>query len=351
MSSDRVPGKAPDGRPQDGGGMKTARSAAERQLAGGGVGYGRGRPHDDGADAATTTGAVDGPSPEHPGHLRRRHRPDQHQRLYVRAHGIPHAEHRPHCPRGHDVHRLLRRAELHGGAVELHHGTSDAAHRPAPRSGFPAANLRPAVSRTSPSPRRSSRSATPPASSARTISATATTSCRRCTASTSSSATSTTSTPRKSRRIPTIRRTPAFRARFGAARRAQVRGHDRPMTRTVDPRFRPSVGRADDRRTPAALTKKRMETIDDETSAAAIRLHPTANAANRPFFVWFNSTRMHLRIRTCGRRCSGNSGISEYFDGMIEHDGHVGQLLKALDDRQHRQRHDRASTPPTTART
>ena len=58
---------------------------------------------------------------EHPCHLRRRHRPDQHQRLFVRPDGIPHAEHRPHRPGRHDVHRLLRRAELHGGAVVVHH--------------------------------------------------------------------------------------------------------------------------------------------------------------------------------------------------------------------------------------
>ena len=118
--------------------------------------------------------------------------------------------------RGHDVHRLLCRAELHGRPVLVHHRPGDAAHRPvqgraAGRDG------RPAARRTSPSPRRSSRWATPPASSARTISATATSTCRRCTASTSSSATSTTSTPRRSRRTPTIPRTRRSRPSSGRA--------------------------------------------------------------------------------------------------------------------------------------
>jgi arylsulfatase len=74
-----------------------------------------------------------------------------------------------------------------------------------------------------------------------------------------------------------------------------------------------------------------METIDDETSAAAIDFIKRQAQANRPFFVWFNSTRMHLYTHVRPSML-GQSGISEYFDGMIEHDGHVGQLLKALDD-------------------
>ena len=80
------------------------------------------------------------------------------------------------------------------------------------------------------------RSATPPASSARTISATATSICRRCTASTSSSATSITSTPKKSRRIPTIRRTRAFRKKFGPRGVLKCKASDRDDP-TVDPAF------------------------------------------------------------------------------------------------------------------
>jgi arylsulfatase len=82
------------------------------------------------------------------------------------------------------------------------------------------------------------------------------------------------------------------------------------------------------------LTKKRMETIDDETSAAAIDFMGRQAQANTPFFVWYNSTRMHLRthVRESHRDQPGLTSRTEYADGMIEHDGTVGAVLKALDD-------------------
>ncbi|EKS42251.1 arylsulfatase [Afipia broomeae] len=81
------------------------------------------------------------------------------------------------------------------------------------------------------------------------------------------------------------------------------------------------------------LTKKRMETIDDETSDAAVDFMQRQARADRPFFCWFNATRMHLftHIRPSMLGQSGMPG-NEYADGMIEHDGHVGKLLKTLDD-------------------
>ncbi len=83
-----------------------------------------------------------------------------------------------------------------------------------------------------------------------------------------------------------------------------------------------------------ALTKKRMETIDDETSSAAIDFIQRQSKAGKPFFVWYNSTRMHLRTHVAPDRRSppGLTARTEYADGMVEHDGHVGKLLKALDD-------------------
>jgi arylsulfatase len=82
------------------------------------------------------------------------------------------------------------------------------------------------------------------------------------------------------------------------------------------------------------LTKKRMETIDDETVAAAIDFVKRQAGAGKPFFCWWNGTRMHLRthVREDRRDKPGLTSRTEYNDGMIEHDGHVGQLLKALDD-------------------
>jgi arylsulfatase len=82
------------------------------------------------------------------------------------------------------------------------------------------------------------------------------------------------------------------------------------------------------------LTKKRMETVDDETSAAAIDFIQRQSKAGKPFFCWMNTTRMHFRthVRESMRDKPGINSRTEYADGMIEHDGDVGKLLKALDD-------------------
>ncbi|HKV14222.1 MAG TPA: arylsulfatase [Reyranella sp.] len=81
------------------------------------------------------------------------------------------------------------------------------------------------------------------------------------------------------------------------------------------------------------LTRKRMETIDDETTAAAIDFMQRQVKAGKPFFTWMNTTRMHAftHIRPSMKGQSGMPG-NDYADGMIEHDGDVGKLLKALDD-------------------
>lgn len=78
------------------------------------------------------------------------------------------------------------------------------------------------------------------------------------------------------------------------------------------------------------LTKKRMETIDEETLAAAKDFIVRQRDAKQPFFCWWNATRMHFRthVKTENR----HRGNDEYTDGMIEHDGHVGQLLQLLED-------------------
>jgi arylsulfatase len=78
------------------------------------------------------------------------------------------------------------------------------------------------------------------------------------------------------------------------------------------------------------LTKKRMETVDDETLAAAIDFIERMNAAGTPFYVWWNGTRMHFRTHVKDE-LRGISGQDEYADGMVEHDMHVGQLLDTLD--------------------
>mgnify|MGYP000196766365 FL=1 len=81
------------------------------------------------------------------------------------------------------------------------------------------------------------------------------------------------------------------------------------------------------------LTKKRMETIDDETTGAAIDFMQRQVKAKKPFFTWMNTTRMHLftHVRDSMKGRSGMPG-NDYADGMLEHDEDVGKLLKTLDD-------------------
>jgi len=79
------------------------------------------------------------------------------------------------------------------------------------------------------------------------------------------------------------------------------------------------------------LTKKRMETVDDETSDRAIEFIREQHAAGRPWFVWWNGTRMHFRTHV-KKELRGISGQDEYADGMVEHDMHIGKFLKLLDE-------------------
>jgi arylsulfatase len=79
------------------------------------------------------------------------------------------------------------------------------------------------------------------------------------------------------------------------------------------------------------LTKKRMETIDDESVEGAIDFIKQAHEKDQPFFVWWNGTRMHFRTHVKDE-LRGISGQDEYADGMVEHDMHVGRLLDTLDE-------------------
>jgi arylsulfatase A-like enzyme len=77
------------------------------------------------------------------------------------------------------------------------------------------------------------------------------------------------------------------------------------------------------------LTKKRMETIDEEVTAKALDFMERAKQADKPFFVWWNSSRMHIWTHL-KKESEGKTGLGVYADGMVEHDGHVGQLLAKL---------------------
>lgn len=79
------------------------------------------------------------------------------------------------------------------------------------------------------------------------------------------------------------------------------------------------------------LNTKRMPTIDEEFLAAAKDFIDRQHKAGKPFFCWFNSTRMHV-FTHLKKESLGKTGKGIHADGMVEHDGHVGQLLKQLDD-------------------
>ena len=78
------------------------------------------------------------------------------------------------------------------------------------------------------------------------------------------------------------------------------------------------------------LTSKRMEGIDAEFLTAALDFMNRAKSSQKPFFVWFNTTRMHNFTHVAAEHRT--SGLGEYADGMIEHDAQIGEILKYLDD-------------------
>jgi arylsulfatase len=130
--------------------------------------------------------------------------------------------------------------------------------------------------------------------------------------------------------LPDYPKDPAFRAKFGprGVMDCKASTTDDP---TVDPRFG-RVGKQVCKDT-GPLTKKRMETIDDDTAARAIDFIRRQNKAGKPAFVWVNFTHMHLRTHTKPESI-GQAGRwqSSYHDTMIDHDKNVGQVLDVLDE-------------------
>jgi len=77
------------------------------------------------------------------------------------------------------------------------------------------------------------------------------------------------------------------------------------------------------------LTRKRMETVDEEVTTAALGFMEKAVKENKPFFIWWNATRMHI-FTHLKPESDGKTGLGVYADGMVEHDAMVGQLLAKL---------------------
>lgn len=127
---------------------------------------------------------------------------------------------------------------------------------------------------------------------------------------------------------PDYPKNPEFKAKFGprGVMKCKASATDDP---TEDPRFG-RVGKQEIEDT-GPLTKKRMETVDEEFLGSALNFIGRSNADGKPFFCWFNSTRTH--IYTFLKEASkGKTGLGIYADAMVEMDGMVGQLLTKLDD-------------------
>ena len=124
---------------------------------------------------------------------------------------------------------------------------------------------------------------------------------------------------------------PKFRQMFGPRGVLRSKATTREDV-TAQPRWGP-IGKQTIEDT-GPLTRKRMEHIDDETSDAAVEFMKRQHAAGTPFFCWMNTTRMHFRTHVAEERRSppGLDALNEYQDGMVEHDMHVGKLLKVLDE-------------------
>ena len=265
---------------------------------------------------------------QHRHHLGRRHRPVEYQRLLARPDGLPDAQHRPRRQGRHDVHRLLRRAELHRRPGLVHHRPVGLAHRPT-KVGLPGATL--GLQKEDPTIAEllkplgyatgqfgknhlGDRNEFLPTvhgfdefyGNLYHLNA------------------------EEEPELPDYPKDPAFRAKFGPRGVMDCKASDKDDP-TVDPRFG-KVGKQVCKDT-GPLTKKRMETIDDDIADRAVDFIQRQNEAGKPVFVWVNFTHMHFRTHTKPESI-GQSGRwqSPYHDAMIDHDKNVGTVLKALDD-------------------
>lgn len=130
--------------------------------------------------------------------------------------------------------------------------------------------------------------------------------------------------------LPDYPKDPSFREKFGPRGVLECKASEKDDP-TVDPRFG-KVGKQTIKDT-GPLTKKRMETIDDDIAARSVAFIKKQAEADKPFFLWVNFTHMHFRTHV-KPESKGQSGewMSEYADVMIDHDKNVGSVLKALDD-------------------
>jgi arylsulfatase len=127
---------------------------------------------------------------------------------------------------------------------------------------------------------------------------------------------------------PDYPKNPEFKKKFGPRGVLHSWATDKDDA-TDDPQFG-KVGKQKIENT-GPLNTKRMETVDEEFLDGALKFIDKSHKDGKPFFCWFNSTRMHVNTHL-KKESQGVTGLGTYPDGMVEHDGMVGQLLKKLDD-------------------
>ncbi len=122
---------------------------------------------------------------------------------------------------------------------------------------------------------------------------------------------------------------PEFKAKFGPRGVFKCVATTTESTLPEDPRFgKWGKQKCEDT---GPLNKKRMETIDYEIADASMDFMARATKSGKPFFLWFNTSRMHIWTHL-KPESAGKTGLGVYPDGMVEHDNHIGQMLKKLDE-------------------
>ena len=128
--------------------------------------------------------------------------------------------------------------------------------------------------------------------------------------------------------LPDYPKEPWFKEKFGPRGVLHCLATDKDDP-TTDPRWG-RVGKQTIKDT-GPLTKKRMETVDEEITSAAIDWMEKQVKADKPFFLWYNSTACHFRTHLAAKN-RGKSGQDDYSDRMVTHDEQIGQILDKLEE-------------------
>lgn len=128
--------------------------------------------------------------------------------------------------------------------------------------------------------------------------------------------------------LPDYPKDPKFKEQFGPRGVLHCFATD-----TDDPTEDPRWGRVGKQKIEdtGSLTKKRMETVDEEITDRAIAWMETQVKADKPFFLWYNATAMHFRTHVAEKNL-GKSGQDPYSDRMVVHDEQIGQILDKVDE-------------------